>query len=162
MAVKQSVKDWYAAEVKERMEEAGLRSYHMAYYCQMKHAGIYQYLSGAVIPDPWRLVLMAERLDCCVNDLLGYEDVEDVSVFESCQASVMFADERQYATCLADRLKRYFNERGLTIERVSELTGITVVTIKRWMGVRPALPQISQFLRLVDALDCTPSDLLGY
>lgn len=160
--MEQSVNEWYVAEVKDRMKDAGLRPYHMAYRCQIKHDNVYQYLNGTVMPDPWRLVLMAECFDCCVNELLGYDDVEDVGVFEIHRASEMFADKQQYAICFADRLNRYLDERGLSPEDISTRTGVSNETVKRWISNRPSLPRFSHFIRLVDALKCTPSDLLGY
>jgi DNA-binding Xre family transcriptional regulator len=154
------IKEWFSIEVRERMEELNLRPYHMAYFCQFKQNSIYQYLNGTIIPDPWRLVLMAEVLECSVNDLLGFDN-DDVR-FEKYQASAMFLDDRQFAFCVSDRLERYLRRVDISLGRLSELTGITITTIKRWFGMRPSLLRTNQLLHICEALNCTPSELLGY
>lgn len=162
MTNEQSIKDWFVAEVRERMDDLGLRPYHMAYFCRMNHNSIHTYLHGASLPNLWVLVLMAEHLDCCVNDLLGFDEVDDPGVFEMYKASTLFYDEKQFAGCFADRIQRYMHNRDITIEELSRRSDISVTTIKRWLSKYPRLPRTSDFLRICDALDCTPSELLGY
>lgn len=155
------IRKWFAAELKERMEEAGLRSYHMAYLCRVKQGCFYNYTQGTSLPNLWSLVLMAETLNCNTNDLLGFDSYEDID-YERYEASKMFADENQYALCLGDRLFRYIEKRGITIERLAEITQFNPKTITHWIGNRPRLMRTSDLLKFCSALDCTPSDLLGY
>ena len=136
MIDEEKVKEWFATEVKERMEELDLRPYHMEYFCHIKHGCIYSYLRGANLPNLWSLVLMAERLDCSVNDLLGFEDPESYNVFEIYEASKMFGDINGYARCFADRLRRHLINRDMTVDDLSSLTGNAVTTIR----VSPTLP----------------------
>lgn len=157
------MKEWYAAEVKERMEELGLRPYHMTHKCQLNHEGISGYLKGTVWPNPWSLVPMAETLECCVNDLLGYELPEDTSTFETYRASKMFNNKEEYAHCFAERLVWYLNKRGILLEDLSNRTGFTVKTLKSWTSdFNPKLITTANLLKVCDALNCTPSDILGY
>lgn len=162
MVDEKSIKEWYATEVKERMEDAGLKPYHMSHLCQIKHDSLHTYLSGKGLPNPWSLVLMAEHLDCCVNDLLGYDEITEVAVFERYLASQMYANEIEYAHCFAHRLERVINESTMGLEGVSERSGYNIRTIKQWLGERPKLPRTSQLLQLCEALKCTPTDILGY
>lgn len=156
------IKEWFARELRERMEDAGLQPYHMPHLCHAKINSVYNYLGGASFPSPWSLVLMAEHLDCCVNDLLGYEEPRDAAVFERYLASRMYANAEEYAHCLADRITRFMNDGGITVDDLSDKTGFNERTIKQWFGVRPKLPKTAYLLRLCEALDCTPTDLLGY
>lgn len=162
MGKEQTIKEWFAAELRERMEDAELRPYHMAYLCRVKPNSINNYLQGSTLPNLWSLVLMAENLDCTVNDLLGFDEVDDISRLEPYLASAMFPDENRFAACLSDRIVRYMNRNNLTIDDLGSRTQFNTRTIKRWIGLHPQLPRTSAFLQICDALDCTPSELLGY
>lgn len=158
-----NIKAWYAAEVKERMNEYDLKPYHVAYKCQIRHSAVSNYLSGNVWPNPWSLVLMAELFECCVDDLLGYDTPDDISIFERYQASRMFANKEEYAHCFAERLVGYLNNNDISMEDLSKRSGFTVKTLKTWTNdFNPKLPATSRVLEICSALDCTPSELLGY
>ena len=161
MLNEKEIKDWFVAEVRERMDDLGLRPYHMSPLCHIKYDSLSTYLSGLALPNPWSLVLMAEHLEASVDELLGYEGLDDVN-YEPYLASAMYRDKEQFATCVSDRLKRYFNKQGLTVDDVSDKTGVSISTLKRWTSSRPTLPRTWDLLRLCDGLDCTPSELLGY
>lgn len=162
MVNEQSIRDWFKVELRERMEENGLRSYHMAYLCRVKPGNISNYLQGSSLPSLWCLILMCENLGCSVNDLLGYEEPECLDFFEKYRATELFDNERQYASCLSERIRRYMSERDTTIAELSERSGFNSRTLSRWLTDRPQLPRTSDFLQICDALDCTPSELLGY
>ena len=105
---------------------------------------------------------MAEHLEATVNDLLGYDEVDDNQILECYPASKMYRNKIEFSHCFADRFHRYLDRRGMTIEDVAKLSGVTVTTIKKWVGARPVLPATYKFLQLCEALECTPSELLGY
>lgn len=163
MIDEKGIRKWYAEEVKERMEDAGLQPYRIAYLCRVKHENIYGYLQGKPFPKVWNLILLAECLDCSVNDLLGYDEVGDITVYERYLASKTYLDELEYAEHFSKRLLRNMEEQSLLPEQIHKRTGITLSTIEQWISEKPpALPSVMNLLRLADALDCTPSDLLGY
>lgn len=162
MIDEQKIKEYFAAEVHARMDELNLRPYHMSYYCQIKHNSVYGYLNGVMLPNPFSLVLMAEHLECCTDELLGYEVCTNDAVFEPCRASKMFANRKEYAHCLGDRLKGYMLNHDITPDELARKAGISVELIKRWTSERPTLPRMNELLRVIDALKCKPSEILGY
>lgn len=158
-----NVSKWFAAELRERMEECGFRPYHLTSLCKMGEGEIYQCLGGTALPDVFSLILLADYLDCTVNDLLGYDEVESSAAYEQYTASDMFFTESQYAACLSDRVRRYLQDRAMSITDLAAKTGFKEPTLRRWFAkTHPQLPGISKFLKICEALDCTPSDLLGY
>lgn len=157
------VRNWFTAEVKERMADAGLEPYHMSHLCKMKHDNVYGYLHGKPFPRLWNMILLAECLDCSVNDLLGYNEPGDINVFERLLASKTYMDEIDFAGHFSKRFIRIMDEYNTLPEELSEQTGIGLNTINHWINKEPlSLPTVMQLLRICDALDCTPSDLLGY
>ena len=157
-----AIKEYFSREVKTRMEELNLRPYHMSYFCQIKHNSVYGYLNGTLLPNPFSLVLMAEHLECCTDELLGYEPCADDDVFEPFRASKMFANRKEYAHCLGDRLRGYMVNHDITPDELARMADISVEVIKRWTSERPTLPRMNELLKVIDALDCKPSELLGY
>lgn len=157
------VRDWFAQEVKERMEDAGLAPHQMAYYCRVKHEQISGYLQGRPFPKTWNLILLAECLDCSVNDLLGFDELEDINSYERLLASKTYLGEYEFSEHFKNRLIRCMNEVDVSAEELKKRTGIGKKTIEEWFEeTRFALPNVLNLLRIADALDCTPSDLLGY
>lgn len=157
------VREWFAGEVKERMEDLGLKPYNVAGICKMDYKNFYSYLRGTSFPKLWNLILIAECLNCSTNDLLGYDDVEDIDVYEKFLASETYTDESDYAVRFGRRFFRVMNEMNTTSEEIHELTGISVQTIDSWIGKSSeTLPSVIQVIRLCDALETTPADLLGY
>lgn len=157
------VKAWYVAEVNERMEDAGLAPNQIAHLCQLKYEAVYGYLQAKPFPKVWNLILLAECLDCSVNDLLGYDELDDVDVYEKRLASKLYFGELEYAIHFSRRLLRIMEERSLMPEQMRDRTGIGIAKIRDWISDRPeSLPSVLNLLRLADALNCTPSDLLGY
>lgn len=163
MVDEKKVRDWFAQEVKERMEDAGLASYQIAYYCRVKHENIYGYLQGRPFPKLWNTILLAECLDCSVNDLLGYDEIDDVNVYERLLASTTYRDELDFSEHFAKRLVRMLDDNATLPKDLSKHTGIGLSAIEKWAGDVPvALPSVLNLLRICSALECTPSDLLGY
>ena len=157
------VREWYAKEVEERMEDCGLRPYHISAACKISSANVSGYLKGNPFPRLWKLILIAECLDCSVNDLLGYDEVDDPDVYERLLASKTYLGEDEFAVRFGKRLVRLMNEACANINDLHEFTGISLSNVESWTGDKPeTLPNVQQLIRICDALDCTPSDLLGY
>lgn len=154
---------WFVAEVKDRMEETDLRPYHLVRLCKIKDQHIDSHLRGDTLPGLFSLVLMAEHLECTVNDLLGFEEIDEADVYERYLASNMFFTESQYASCLSDRIRRYLEERDMTISELSQKSELKLETVRHWFSkTRPHLPPTVKFLKICETLECTPSELLGY
>lgn len=158
-----SVKEWFAAELKEKMIEYNLRSYHLTALCKMSEDEVQKCLKGTALPGLFSLVLLADRFECTVNDLLGYDEVEDLDVYEHYSASSMFFAKSQYAVCLSDRVHRHLEYRDISIPDLAAKLDVAAATIRHWFAkTHPTLPGAEKFLNICDALNCTPSDLLGY
>lgn len=152
----------FAEELQERMEDEGLTINDLAEYCNLSKNKVSFCLQLGSLPDIWSLILMADCLWCTVNDLLGYGVLNDPAELSNCQASSFFSDKREYATCFSSKLRRHMNEKGFSVEELSHSSDINIHSLRQWISIVPSLPSTSDLLCICDALDCTPSDLLGY
>lgn len=58
------------------------------------------------------------------------------------------------------RLDELLAERGMTLARLAELVGVTVVNLSVLKNDRARAIRFSTLTAICDALDCTPGDLL--
>lgn len=65
------------------------------------------------------------------------------------------------AEYLSAQLDCFMKKSDMTPGEVASRAELTEPTIRRYLE-NPSLPDTSIILRLADALNCTPSDLLGY
>lgn len=145
------------------MIDNNLRDVDMARLLNMSSMNIPVYKNGSRLPNLWYLVLIAEKFDCKVNDLLGYGRCKIGSCFEREPATKKFSSINRYEMYLRNRLADAMNSKGISISELAILVDRTEVTIRNnWLGDRPVTPNVYTFLDICDALDYTPSDLLGY
>lgn len=153
----------FAEELKERMDDVGLRPYHLLSLCKFDDENLQPYLEGKKLPGLYNLVLLAEHLECTVNELLGYPEFGDASLYERFLASDMYFTESQYARCLADRVRHYLDSGCMSFTDLEKHSGFKAPTIRRWFSsTKPHLPTTAKFLQLCETINCTPSELLGY
>ena len=158
-----TIRKWFASEVKDRMDEMDLRPDHLLSLCNINERDIQSCLNGTVLPSLYSLVLLSDHLDCTVNDLLGFEEIEEVEVYEQYSASDIFFNELQYAVLLGERVRRYLDGRCVTMVDLAKKAGITAPNLRYWFSkTKPHLPTTENLIRICDALKCTPSELLGY
>jgi DNA-binding Xre family transcriptional regulator len=159
----ESINKWLAAEVNDRMEDMELRPHHLQRLCGMTDGEIDRCLAGTGFPKLFSLILMAERLECTVNDLLGYEEVEDVNIYERYTASTLYFKDNQYAACLSDRMRLYMKYNNISFHEIADKTGFNVENVRHWFAKTHAqLPPTKKFITICEALGCTPTELLGY
>ena len=145
------------------MIEYDLRDVDMARLLNMSSMNMPAYKNGTRLPNPWYLVLMAEKFDCTVNDLLGYDGYYIKNSYEREPGTKKFSSINRYELYFRDRLAGMMKVRDINVSELSMLVGKKEDTIRNvWLGTRPNLPSIYNFLDICDALECTPSDLLGY
>ena len=145
------------------MAEHNLRDVDMARLLNMSSMNMPAYKNGTRLPNPWYLVLIAEKFDCSVNDLLGYSRCRNSSYFEREPASKKFSSINRYEIYFKNRLADMMKIRGLSVSELATLVNKTEDTIRNdWLGNRPVIPNVYTFLDICDAIDSTPSDLLGY
>jgi putative transcriptional regulator len=58
------------------------------------------------------------------------------------------------------RLDELLAERGMTLTRLAEIVGVTVVNLSVLKNDRARAIRFSTLTAICDALDCTPGDLL--
>lgn len=162
MVNERDVLQYFAAELTERMRRAEISDRDLSEYCQISEVNLPGYRSGKHLPNPWYLVLIAERLECTVNDLLGFETHDELLYPNSPYASDAFSARNRFEVYFGYRLAQCMNVKNIGVVALSYDSGLSVSRINRWLSDRPSLIQTPDLLRLADALDCTPSDLLGY
>lgn len=147
----------------EYMVEHNLRDIDMAKLLNMSSMNMPAYKNGARLTNPWYLVLIAEKFDCTVNDLLGFNRYRISSCAEREPASKIFSSINRYEIYFKNRLADMMKNRSVSISELARLVNKTEGTIRNvWLGNQPVIPNVYSFLDVCDALDCTPSDLLGY
>ena len=155
----ENIKETLSRELTNRMDEQNVRLSTMANYCDVSPKRIGEYRYGQSLPNLWTLVLMAERLDCSVNDLLGYGHYTTTRVSS---ARDSFPGENHYAEFVSYLLIQTVNNTEIYPEELSRRTGIGINTINKWFTRWPCLPRTDHLVKVADVLGCTPSELLGY
>lgn len=159
-----STLDWFSSELKRRMNYLELWPRDVSYHCKVSSSAMNNYLQGKTFPSPWTLILIADLLETTVNELLDFDEPDEDSLVGYDPFSI-FDDEDEFAIHVSNRVKLWMAESDIDIFKLSERTGFTRRTIRRWFGLsdkQPELPRTSDLLKICDALGCTPSDLLGY
>ena len=156
------VKYRLSCELDDRMVEQNISLARLAMSCRIMKHNMYSILEGKNLPNLWTLSLLAERLDCTANDLLGFEGIRDIQNLEDICAFDTFKDEDSFAVHLRDRIIARMKELNIDREELTNLSGLSRQSIERCLWICPHLPQLMKFLDICEALDCTPSDLLGY
>ena len=150
----------FAEELNTRMQEKGVTYRQTALAAGVTKGAFIHYKSGNCFPELFTLIRIANYLNCSVDSLLGYRS--DGRLRLNTDIGGGFFNE--------DKFKDYFRERFATMLKrarmsVDELTCkslVSIETIEMYLSVHRWVPQVPDLLRICDALDCTPSDLLGY
>lgn len=163
MLDKNKVMKTFGKRFTQYMVEHDLRDVDMARLLNMSSMNMPAYKNGTRLPNPWYLVLIAEKFNCTVNDLLGYSPHYIKYTYVSEPATEMFTSINRYEVYFRDRLVGMMRARNINATELVMLVDKSETTVRNtWLGSRPRLPDINNLLRICDALDCTPSDLLGY
>ena len=152
----------FSQELIERMEARGVTHRQLAFDSRTKPLNILGYMRGDSFPNAWTLVLMAECLECTVDDLLGYEDNGFVKKHNNARAFDIYPDEDSFTPYLRERIIQRMKQMRMTAEELARESGVTYVTINRYLCVHSGLPRTNNLLYICEALDCTPSELIGY
>lgn len=154
--------DWFSQELIERMEANNITHKQLALECRTRPYNIIGYIQGKNFPNPWTLVLICERLGCTVDDILGYEDSGFVPKRSKERAFTKYPHEDDFTPYLRNRLIQQMEKRKISAEDLAGESGVTLITINRYLCVHSGMPEMPNLLRICDALDCTPSELIGY
>lgn len=103
------------------MAEHDLRDIDMARLLNMSSMNMPAYKNGTRLPNPWYLVLIAEKFDCTVNDLLGYEDCCAKNEFTKEPVTVKFTSVNRYELYFRDRLTGTMRARDISVSELAVL-----------------------------------------
>lgn len=153
---------YFAEELSRRMQERGLKKWYVAYYCEISEFTLNKCLCGERWPNPWQLILMGELMGCSVNSLLGFRCCKNYSTVSENASSIPQA-EMKIAGNFWKRVITRMNEINITNYDLANRMKISIYTVNNWLRKSNSIfPKTSQLILIADALECTPSDLLGY
>ena len=156
-----SLLNHFTYKLNRKLREKVASDRDLALFCRTSEANILFYKNGDRLPNPWYLVLIAEYFECTVNEMLGLGSSHSMKRSYN-KASETFSSRYPFEVYLSNNIKSRMNETGIDVITLSNYSGVHVNTIRIWTGNHPRLPRITQFIQLCGALDCTPTDLLGY
>lgn len=153
------IKNYFTKRLVEYMNKKNLRPWYVAYYSEISETTFRKHLKGITLPKSTTLILMAELFECSVNDLLGYKRIV-LPVHDGFFSSAI--DTPKVANYFWHKMKLYLQESRISyISELAYRSFVTEYTIHKHID-NNTLPDTLLILRICDAPDCTPSDLLGY
>ncbi len=151
---------YFGKELANRIAERDLPFDYVTQYCGISMPSLKECLNGERLATPWQLVLMAEILFCTVNDLLGFGYFNNGT---DQMASNLPQGEYRVAEHMWNEVSQRMVEKDLTVEDIAYYAGVHFTTARNWFGYpHHSFPKTFSLICICDALDCTPSDLLGY
>ena len=147
--------------LRTKMAEFNLSNRKLAIASRVTSEKISSYRTESCFPKLWTLVLIADFLECSVDELLGYSSFEHADTYRK-YASEVFPNEDVFADYFRNRMLSMMGIKGMTSHELSLKSGCSENTISMYLSVHRWTPQVPVFLNLCDALECTPSELLGY
>lgn len=158
MINEREVMEYFSSYAAKRMEELDLRPWYVAYYSETSETTFRNYMKCVRLPRPSVLIMMAELFGCTVNELLGYEKV---SVPRKIRPFDSGLDTRNLSEHFFSEVARRMVRKRITLDDLATYTCVTAPTLDNYFKWN-SLPDTSMILHICSALDCTPSDLLGY
>lgn len=155
-----NVKIKFAEELNSRMQERGVTYRQAALTVGVTKGAFVHYKSGNCFPELFVLIRIANYLNCLVDDLLGY--ISDLSTRLNKNIYDDFSNEDEFKDYFRKRLIFMMADKNLGVNELARKTRISIETIEMYLSIHRWVPCVSDFLYICDALECTPSDLLGY
>lgn len=150
----------FSEELNKRMECNGVSYRQVAFAARVTKGSMIHYKSGRCFPELWALVLIADYLKCSVNELLGYPGCFGDE--HNYNAAELYPNRDIFMDYFRDRLNRQMQLERISSQQLAIKTSFTIDTIERYLSIHRWVPQVPDLIKICDALDCTPSDLLGY
>ena len=161
MVNNKSVLITFSEVLRTKMADFNLSNRRLAIGSRVTSEKISSYRNAVCFPKLWTLVLIADCLECSVEELLGYSNCGYSNAYGKCACDV-FQNEDIFADYFRNKLLSTMNVKGMTSYELSLKSGCSENTINMYLSVHRWTPQVPVFLNLCDALECTPSELLGY
>lgn len=159
-----NTREWFAEEMRRQMKNKGVSLTDVSKDCNIKRDKLNNYMQQRSLPGPDILIILATYFECYVNDFLDFDEPDDAELLYY-EPDELFEDEDELMTHISNRMRRIMEDRRIDIAELSDITGYNAYTIRHWLGMhrrRPGLFRTFDLLVLCSALECTPSDLLGY
>lgn len=150
----------FSEELRHIMQDKNVTHRQVALAARVTRERMSRYKNGVCFPDLWTLVLIADYLKCSVSELLGYSD--RLSLEHSYNAGKLYTNEDIFIDYFRDRLRQQMRIERINSEQLAERSEIPLKTIEMYLSVHRWIPHVPEFIAICSALDCTPSDLLGY
>lgn len=158
MVNEEQVKNNFIEYANKKIKELDIPSWYVGYYSEVCDGTYREYMKGARLPRPAALIMMAELFECTVNDLLGYRHTP-VPMRKSKFSPGL--DVRPLSDYFYSQVARRMIRKRISLDDLSISVGVTPQTLDGYFK-NTFLLDTSMILRICDALDCTPSELLGY
>lgn len=152
--IKYEIREHFAKYVSRELNEREIHPWYLAHYSDASERVIGASLKMKKLPRIDSLILIAELFECTINDLLGFKAVD-------VQTRDTFFNPGIDSKRVADYFTNQITERGFIIDDFRFNEPDMDVELKRCIRFR-RLPNTDAFLQICEALDCTPSELLGY
>ena len=152
----------FTRELCECLQSSGMTYRELAFNARCVPSRVQAYLRGKNFPNLWALALMADSLGCRVDDLLGYKRKATSDLLRTYSPFERFTNEFDFALYFKECLKNQMLKQNMDQEKLAEFTGISERLIYQYLSPGYPMPHVAQVLMICSALDCTPSDLLGY
>lgn len=152
--IKYEIREYFAERLKQGADEHDLRLWYVAYYADTSEAFLRSCLKLKKLPRLDSLILIAELFQCTVNELLGYKFVDVEPRTELFNQGI---DTKR----VVDYFMRELSKRGFELDNFQFNEYGMDAEFRRCIRNR-RFQSTDAFLQICDALDCTPSDLLGY
>ena len=152
--IRYEIREHFAKRLRQGVDENDLRLWYVAHYADTSEAFLRSCLKLKKLPRIDSLIMIAELFHCSVNDLLGFKSVEVAPRNEPFNQGL----DMKY---VVDRFMRELSNRGFDLDEFQFNEYGMDVEFKRRIRNR-MFPSTDTFLQICDALECTPSDLLGY
>lgn len=148
------IREHFSKYVTREMTEREVRPWYVAYYGETSEPFLRSCIKMKKLPRIDSLIMIAELFECTVNDLLGFDPVNVDTRTELFNSGI---DNRH----VVKRLKEQLDERGFDADSFKFNESNMDFEFNRCMRLN-RLPDTDAFLQICSALNCTPSELLGY
>ena len=153
----------FTNELRSRIEYNGLTYRQVAFEARITRTKMNEYKFGRTFPELWNLLLIADCLDCSIDELLGYSKTGFAELRNSKVRVInVMPNNDVFADFFRMRLERYMQNNRITVADLSKRSGFKESTLEMYLSVHRWVPRTADFIKLCDSLDCTPSNILGY
>lgn len=150
----------FSEELQHIMQDKNVTYRQVALAVRVTRERMSRYKNGVCFPDLWTLVLIADYLKCSVSELLGYSDC--LYSKHNYNAGELYTNEDIFIDYFRDRLLQQMRIERINSEQLAERSEIPLKAIEMYLPIHRWVPHVSDSLAICDALNCTPSELLGY